>query len=257
MVERKKPRGSPPNPMCTGRSKIRGDNGEYLRGGDGEILSRPCENHAITGGTVCWTHGGRAPQVRAKAAVRAEVMKWGLGDTTVEPGEVLLRLVSQSAARAELYSQLLAEAFDAAERLQAGLEAEKLLIEDEPDRTDDDRPEAPEVQTARADLYRIFNTGGVAALIGSTYADTKDGRIYATGDMIRGLTKLEADERDRCANFAAKAIAAGLAERQVRLAERQAEMVLGAIEAALDAAGIPAGERGPAKIAAARHLKVV
>jgi len=257
MAERKKPAGSPPNPMCKVKVKLRDDNGEYVRDEQGEILRRDCDNHSITGGVVCWSHGGRTKQVRAKAAVRAEVMNWGLGDSKVDPGEVLLRLVSQSSARAELYSQLLSEAFDAAERIQAGLEAEKLLVADEPERIDDDRPEAPEVQVAREDLYRIFNTGGVSALIGSSYADTKDGRIYATGDMIRGLTKLEADERDRCANFAAKAIAAGLAERQVRLAERQAEMVLGAIEAALDAAGIPAGQRGPAKIAAARHLKVV
>ncbi|MFD5245014.1 hypothetical protein ACFWIW_10745 [Amycolatopsis sp. NPDC058340] len=257
MVERKKPRGSAPNPMCTGRSKIRDADGNIMRDEDGNILDRPCENHAITGGTVCWTHGGRAPQVRAKAAVRAELMNWGLGDSTVEPGEVLLRLVSQSAARAELYSGLLSDAFDAAERLQAALDAEQLLIEGEPGPRDDKLPEAPGLQAARADLERIFTTGGVSALIGNTYADTKDGRIYATGEAIRGLAKLEADERDRCANFSAKAIAAGLAERQVRLAERQAELVLGAIEAALDVAGIPAGARGPAKMAAARHLKVV
>ncbi|MBX6357792.1 MAG: hypothetical protein IRZ05_18300, partial [Micromonosporaceae bacterium] len=54
-----------------------------------------------------------------------------------------------------------------------------------------------------------------------------------------------------------KAIAAGLAERQVRIAERQAEAVLKAIDAALDAAGIAPADRGPAKLAAARHLKAV
>lgn len=252
-----KPPGAPPNPMCVGKVKLKDDDGEYLRDEDGEILRRDCDNHALTGATVCWSHGGRTRQVRTKAAIRAEVMNWGLGDSKVDPGEVLLRLVSQSSARAELYSTLLAGAFDAAERIQAGLEAEKLLVADEPDRTDDDRPEAPEVQTARADLYRIFNTGGVAALIGSTYADTKDGRIYATGDMIRGLTKLEAEERDRCAGFATKAIAAGLAERQVRLAEKQVAIALGALDAALDAAGVPIAARGPAKLAAARHLQAV
>jgi hypothetical protein len=34
-----------------------------------------------------------------------------------------------------------------------------------------------------------------------------------------GLAQLEAQERDRCAGFAAKAVAAGLAERTVRIAE--------------------------------------
>jgi hypothetical protein len=45
--------------------------------------------------------------------------------------------------------------------------------------------------------------------------------IYVTGEAIRGLADLEAKERERCANFATKAIAAGLAERTVRIAERQ------------------------------------
>jgi hypothetical protein len=49
---------------------------------------------------VCRWHGGAAGQVKAKAAVRAEVLNWGLGDSHVDPGEVLLRLVNQSAARA-------------------------------------------------------------------------------------------------------------------------------------------------------------
>ena len=41
-----------------------------------------------------------------------------------------------------------------------------------------------------------------------------------TGEAIRGLADLEAKERERCANFASKAVAAGLAERTVRIAER-------------------------------------
>jgi hypothetical protein len=77
-----------------------------------------CKAKAIPGGTVCRWHGGAAQQVKAKAAVRAELLGWGLGTATVDPGEVLLRLVTQSAARAEMYARLLQEAFDAAERLK-------------------------------------------------------------------------------------------------------------------------------------------
>lgn len=55
---------------------------------------------------------------QAKAAVRAELLGWDLGDATVDPGEVLLRLVTQSAARAERYAMLLEEAYEAAERLK-------------------------------------------------------------------------------------------------------------------------------------------
>src|SRR4029434_8069392 len=38
--------------------------------------------------------------------------------------------------------------------------------------------------------------------------------------------QLEAKGRDRCANFASKAAAAGLAERTVRIAERQGQLMV-------------------------------
>lgn len=164
-----------------------------------------------TGSDVCDSHGGKAPQVKARAAVRAEVIAWGLGDTTVDPGEVLLRLVSQSAARVEFYGGLLRQAYEAAERLQR---AETLPQSD-----------LLAAETARADLERVLNHGGVAALIGHTYAADKQAGVFATGEAIRGLAQLENAERDRCANFAAKAVAAGLAERQVRLAEKHGAML--------------------------------
>src|SRR5215207_6274688 len=53
---------------------------------------KQCKNKAIPGGAVCRFHGGGSPQVASKAAVRAEVWSWGLGDTTVDPGEILLWL---------------------------------------------------------------------------------------------------------------------------------------------------------------------
>jgi hypothetical protein len=215
-------------------------------------LGKPCGAWPIRGGTVCGSHGGKAPRVARKAAVRAELESWGLGDSKVDPGETLLRLVSQSAARVELYGQLLRDAYEAAERLRQAHEVEYVI-----EATAEGEEERAAVQVARDDLRKIFATGGVAALIGNTYGDAKGGGIFATGEAIRGLAKLEADERDRCAGMAAKAVAAGLAERQVRLAEQQAAIVLKAIDAALDAAGIPAADRGPAKIAAARHLQPV
>jgi hypothetical protein len=52
---------------------------------------KQCKRKAIPGGTVCRYHGGGAQQVKAEAAVRAELLGWGLGDSTVDPGEVLLR----------------------------------------------------------------------------------------------------------------------------------------------------------------------
>jgi hypothetical protein len=187
---------------------------------------KQCKAKAIPGGTVCRWHGGAAGQVKAKAAIRAEVLNWGLSDSHVDPGEVLLRLVTQSAARAEMYARLLQEAFDAAERLkQADEEGTKIeALGDE---------NADTAETARRDLGRIFNTGGLAALVGNTHGAAKDVGVYVTGEAIRGLADLEAKERERCANFASKPVAAGLAERTVRVAERQGQLMVEMVQAAL------------------------
>jgi hypothetical protein len=136
---------------------------------------KQCKAKAIPGGTVCLWHGGAAGQVKAKAAVRAELLGWGLGDATVDPGEVLLRLVTQSAARAERYATLLEEAYEAAERLKQAHDAGE-QIEAPADEL------ADTAETARRDLDRIFNTGGVAALVGNTYGAAKDVGVYVTGE---------------------------------------------------------------------------
>jgi hypothetical protein len=149
-----------------------------------------CKRKAVPGGEVCRYHGGAAGQVKAKAkaAIRAEVMNWGLGDSHVDPGEVLLRLVTQSAARAQRYASELEQLVD--------------------------------------------NEGLAAAMVGEIEIPTKHGE-YKAGEYIRGLAHLEAQERDRCANFATKAVAAGLAERTVRIAERQGQLTVEMVHAAL------------------------
>lgn len=187
----------------------------------------PCGGWLIPGTKTCKRHAGKPiTQARAEGRVRLEVLKWGLGDTTVDPGEVLLRLVSQSAARVDLYSRLLADAYHAAERLRQAEQA--------PD------TDLVAAHTARMDLERVFNTGGVSALIGHTYAGTQTSGVIATGEAIRGLAQLEAAERDRCANFATKAIAAGLAERQVRLAERQGALIATVMRQVMERVGATA-----------------
>src|SRR5215217_667392 len=204
-----------------------------------------CKRKAIPGGTVCRYHGGNARQVKAKAAIRAEVLNWGLGDTTVDPGEVLLRLVTQSAARVERYAMLLEEAYEAAERLKRAFDADALEI-------DEDKEMAG---TAREDLDRIFNTGGVAALVGNTYGAAKDVGVYVTGEAIRGLADLEAKERERCANFASKAVAAGLAERTVRVAERQGQLMVEMVQAALREVDLSPEQASAFKAALARQAR--
>jgi hypothetical protein len=187
----------------------------------------------MKGGMVCHAHGGKAPQVRAKADVRAELENWGLTDELVNPDETLLKLVSQSARRVNLYAALLQDAFDAAERLRQAHEAGELLV-------DGDEATSKSLEQAQMDLDRIFTTGGVGALIGYRYgAAGKEGYIYRVGEDLRGLADLEMKERELCAKFSSKAIAAGIAERQVRLAERQEDLAVAMLRAALNELDLP------------------
>ena len=178
--------------------------------GDLQQTGQRCKRKAIPGGEVCRYHGGAAGQLRAKAAIRAEVMNWGLGDSTVDPGEVLLRLVTQSAARAERYAAELEQ-----------------LVDDE---------------------------GLTAAMIGEVEIPTKYGG-YKTGEYIRGLAQLEAQERDRCANFATKAVAAELAERTVRIAERQGQLMVEMVQAALREVDLSPDQASAFKTALARQAR--
>ncbi len=163
---------------------------------------------------MCQTHGGSTRIVKANAAVRAEVMRWGLGDTTVDPAQVLLRLLTQSARRADRYAE----------------EIERLVAE------------APTLEQA---------------LIGESKVMVGD-ELEKVGEYIRGMAQLESDERDRCAGFAAKAIAAGLDERMVRLAEQQAALIADVIRKVLDDPdlGLTATQRRVAGQSAARHLRL-
>jgi hypothetical protein len=117
---------------------------------------------------------------------------------------------------------LLEEAYEAAESLKQARDADELKIDD-----------SETAETARRDLDRIFNTGGVAALVRYTYGAAKDVGVYVTGEAIRGLADLEAKERERCGNFASKTVAAGLAERTVRIAERCGQLMFEMVSAAL------------------------
>lgn len=195
--------------------------------------NEPCGAQAIAGTDACRVHAGRPlAEQRAKGAVVVELSRWGITDKTLDPGVTLLQLMTQSFQRARLYGELLEEAYEAAERLS--LAEQKLSSADIPGA----RQNSTDLDRAQQDLDRIFDTGGVAALIGNTYsAAGEGGNVYATGEAIRGLVQLEAQERDRAAGMAAKAVAAGLAARQVELAEKQGALVADVIRGVLQQLG--------------------
>jgi hypothetical protein len=207
------------NDMTTTRYR----DGHRLCNGISKATKKPCEGWALSGSDYCVKHLIN-PQARKKAAVRAELQKWGLGDTTLDPGEVLLRLVSQAANRAEFLAMLLQEQY---ERVETG-----------------------EQETTLPARLSVF--------IGRTFALNRDGTPVPIAEAIRALVQLEGEERDRCANFAAKAVAAGLAERQVRLAERTGAMIAEVLRAVLGdpELGLSDDQRAAVPALLRQHLQI-
>lgn len=217
-----------------------------------------CKQWPIRGTTVCYKHGGQFPRVRAKAdvlsiaeeyapdgitpgravwapngnahclrkmAVKAALVDWGPTDTKEDPGEILLRLVAQSSRRVALYSDLLQQQYDKAAEGEGTTEL----------------------------------PAGVSALIGHKYALNKFGDAVPVEEAIRGLVELELKERELCSSFASKAVAAGLAERQVRIAERQGALIAQVLKAVIEdtVLGLSDEQRRKAPDVIRSHLRAI
>lgn len=221
-----------------------------------------CTQHPIAGTTRCRMHAGKSLDTwKAKGNVVVELRRWGLDrhDELRNPGETLLKLVTQSAERVAILSHALAEAFEAGQRLQRAHEALQLVTVpgEEADLDNDGEviQERAELQVARQDLERIFTTGGIAAIVGYTYSATKDGDIYVTGEKLRGLAEAEANERDRCAKFCALAINAKVAEAQVEAARTLGHSFVDDVRLSWDEAGLTPEQRALQQSALLRRLQ--
>jgi len=192
----------------------------------------PCQKQPMTGQTVCRLHGGSTPAAIQKAIVRVEVSQWKAGDVHDDPVQVLLTMITQSRRRADLYSSLLEEAYRQAE------------MEDLTGRS----------LAALGSDWQL--PSGVKALIGHKYALDANGNAQPVAEAIRGLVELESQERDRCVNYCAKAISAGLTERAVRVQELQAAQAHMALMAGLDAAGVTGEMRSAILEGVVNHLRL-
>jgi len=83
------------------------------------------------------------------------------------------------------------------------------------------------------------------------------GEFGVQGEYVKGLVALEMTERKFCGDLAVKAVAAGLAKRQVEIAEAHARMMMAALDAALRAVGMSIEMQQVAKLAAVNHLKLL
>lgn len=82
-------------------------------------------------------------------------------------------------------------------------------------------------------LEADFADKQVAALVGSAY----DEGGHKSGDYMKGLAVLEAQERDRCARFSHLAHSAGIAADQLRIAETFGAQIIDVLRSALTKLG--------------------
>lgn len=181
--------GQPIDRRCTARS---GRTGER------------CKKAAIKGATVCGTHGGKAPQVKAAAKRRIEgqaaelaVVTYGL-PREVAPDVALLEEVHRTAGHVAWLGEVVGQ-------LEQG-----------------------EV------------TWGLAEETDAPITDGGGGVTTKHKAAVNVWVKLYQDERRHLAAVCRDALAAGIAERQVRLAEQQGALLAGAVNRILEGLGLSA-----------------
>lgn len=175
-----------------------------------------CHMPAITGLPRCRLHAGVKVEL---AEVQGEAMDaWSAtyGQTAVDPAQAVIGMLNMAVFRANFYASL--------------LEEQVLAAHEDPADADD----AGDEQQSQRALKGAPAVGEGAGLIGHTYSADKEHGIFASGEAIRGLVLLEAQERDRVVKYAKAAHDMGIAERHVRIAEQQAEQLADAIRRILD-----------------------
>jgi hypothetical protein len=177
-----------------------------------------CHGPAIGGTDACRMHAGqRAEVARAKGEA---VTAWSAlsGKATISNTEAVMGMLQMSWLRVHLYAGLLEQQVREAQGDASGDDGEDL--------------EVPGGKGERG-----------AGLIGKTLSASPGIGVYATGEAVRGLALLEAQERDRCVRFAKTAHDMGIADQQIRLAEQQGAMLAGVISRVLDRLGLSEEQR--------------
>lgn len=229
------------------RSNICGDYGNQTR------LGEPCRNWCIPGADWCRRHLPKEKgyqRVLAEGVVVKEISEWGLrpGDYP-DPGELFLQLIAQSSRRVQRYAELLGQAVELAARAAGPVDQavlQQLGLFD---------PNLP--GSSIKAVEDIFAQGQLAGLTAPTYELDVEGARVKVGEQIRALVKLEAEERERLATWCQKAIAAGLEERRVRLAEAAGANLAAVIRAFTAELGLSEGQRELVPDALRRAVAVV
>lgn len=171
---------------------------------------------------VCRVHGGKSPGGQRTHYLALALSQWKLGDATDDPTETLLRQITQTRQRCDYYAELLYRQVEESQDEYAGGPLIQI--------GEDDTGNTITITPPRIPKW-------VAGMIGFKYsAAGKDGHIYASEEGVRALVELEHRERKLLTDQCKAAIAAGLSERMVALAEQQGAMLVAAVKLMVAAA---------------------
>jgi len=165
----------------------------------------PCHGPAITGLDRCRMHAGERAEIATAKGHAMSAWQAVTGQQVVSPSDAVLGMLQMSWMRAGLYASLLQQQFT-----QAQAEAEAAAGGDGGDGGGGESRASGAV-----------GVGPGAGLIGHSYAASPSVGVYVSGETIRALATLEAQERDRVVRYAKAAHDMGIAEQQVKLAEQQ------------------------------------
>lgn len=195
----------------------------------------PCGKWAVKGATVCASHGGRAPQVKAAAARRVEeqaaqaaVVTLGL-PVDISPTEALLEEVRWTAGHVQWLRGKVQE-----------LE------------------ERPEVTIEDADGNPV-DVGGQHSLVWGVTREKSGGDDRGTTQEAAPNVWYVLYERERkhLVQVAAAALRAGVEERRVRLAESQGELVATVIKRILAALNLTPEQAAQVPEIVPRELRMI
>ncbi|MHB8573562.1 MAG: hypothetical protein ACYDAY_11525 [Candidatus Dormibacteria bacterium] len=120
-----------------------------------------------------------------------------------------------------------------------------------------------EVDPHQALLDMVWEAAGNVAFYRQRVQQLADDELTSRtklgAEQLQGLVTLYNDERKRLADFAKACIAAGIAERAVRLAESQADAMVALVQHVIDspALNLTAEQKEIARGAAITHLRVL
>lgn len=185
------------------RSRRCGEAGHVNNAGE------PCRAWPLVGLTMCRRHaGGKSwESLRAQSALIKAVDDWGISQNEyVDPADTLLRLIAQSSRRVQRY----------ADAIEAAIHAQQMAGRSPFDEDDTEVLPRDQIDDAIDGLDPAMKV-----FLAPEYVVAKSGERVYVGQQISALATLESDERNRLAGWCLKAVAAGLEERRVRLAEEQ------------------------------------